>query len=764
MSLSKTMMNLRMTPLLMLMALCPLTRKAEAQFRWITTHNGWAQGGCELIRSASKATLHSTYVEMEEEAEIETQGTVFSGDPRTLEIVGTITLPPGSIIQGMLLWNGPVVLKAKLKSRDQAGSEYEKVVNRDTPPPPQPRDPALIEYLGPNSYLIRIYPVTQGSSRRIRLKYVVPMQYDGLGLNLSLHRPIAGTFGSSATKTVFTVEKAPGAPQKLVLDIDGLRRQYDFPVTFLEPPGRRISVLSEPRPKALAAMTSFAAGEFQGHYLNLIAPVPQAIAAHPTLRQEVVVLWRWHSPRAFIAYAPYNREYLANEGWTAKNQGQALARFYQEIAPQNIAAALVHDDGRDSLKVFKMARGGEKPFMDAQAYLASLDDSYLLSHARSFVAKWEPSTDTLKGRKENRDRFGLVFRYVRAQFSADKGVVRHIVVASTGGVDQAWDSNLEAHFDSLFSGLKPTVSGISNNQIYEPQSGTWFNDPAPSASFRWPGFDPQFLGRNYGLRSGMRSYGQVALPAPAPFSLEATVKNAEKNYNIGIQCGETVTGCQPLSFNGKAATAWNKTVEWRLFDKDGAETYRLIDSLPVFEKPGDSVIAALWAGSAAPFSESREGNLGIRYGFIDANASMLALEGDSLRREDWKKFEKEGVPALTAKDIIRPETTYVYRRPGGIGGIPTGLENQAEIGLAKALRLVRLDGKALRLVLPPELVGKKILDFEIRSLQGRVWIRQKNQRIENGSIRFEAEGLKAGAYLLIVRSGSTQWTSRVWIP
>lgn len=146
---------------------------------WQTTHLNGAfshtRGDCKLESSNIKITVHPLYIDVEEEAVISTFGNIWNGaDSLTLEIAGTFFLSPGSVIRSMLLWNGDKILKAKLKDRTAADSAYEKVVQRDEAVY-VPRDPALIEYLGDNQYLFKIYPVAINKSRRIRILYSVPL-------------------------------------------------------------------------------------------------------------------------------------------------------------------------------------------------------------------------------------------------------------------------------------------------------------------------------------------------------------------------------------------------------------------------------------------------------------------------------------------------------------------------------------------------------------------------------------------------------------
>ncbi|HMA65065.1 MAG TPA: hypothetical protein VKO63_07705, partial [Chitinispirillaceae bacterium] len=153
-----------------------LSITAFSQIGWQTTRDGASTGNCHLISSKISVTINSYYADIVEEAEIETDGSVFRGDPKSLEILGFFYLSSTSALRSMLLWNNDTILKAKLLERADADSAYEQVVDR-TQQKVVIRDPAIIHYLGGNRYSYRIYPVEINHSRKIRILYSVPVQF-----------------------------------------------------------------------------------------------------------------------------------------------------------------------------------------------------------------------------------------------------------------------------------------------------------------------------------------------------------------------------------------------------------------------------------------------------------------------------------------------------------------------------------------------------------------------------------------------------------
>jgi hypothetical protein len=162
--------------LLIMIATIPAT--LFSQTMWQTTREGYQRGQCHLESNSLRITVHQYHIDVEEEAVIKTQGEVTWGDPASLEITGTFQLSPGSAVRSMLLWNQGTILKARLKQRAAADSAYENVVDRQQTII-RPRDPALIEYLGQGRYRYKIYPVSIGNSRKIRILYSIPLHAAG---------------------------------------------------------------------------------------------------------------------------------------------------------------------------------------------------------------------------------------------------------------------------------------------------------------------------------------------------------------------------------------------------------------------------------------------------------------------------------------------------------------------------------------------------------------------------------------------------------
>ena len=146
-----------------------------SQISWQTANYTMTGQQCQLSSNIINIAVHPFHLDVEEEAVITAvyndTWDPWYGKAGTQEITGDFVLTKGSSVRSMLVWEGSKILKAKLCDRTQADSAYEATIDRTRP---IPRDPALIEYLGNNSYRFKIYPVAINNSRKIRILYSVP--------------------------------------------------------------------------------------------------------------------------------------------------------------------------------------------------------------------------------------------------------------------------------------------------------------------------------------------------------------------------------------------------------------------------------------------------------------------------------------------------------------------------------------------------------------------------------------------------------------
>lgn len=228
-------------PALLLFASLPAMAGQWATFGSKTTQGFALQGMSQVIREKIAIMVQPDHLDVEHELELNAQiGWSTPEFPNSLEITGQLTMEEGTVMTGLLLWNGDKILKGKLQTKEMARRKYEEVVDRHVKNPPPPRDPALLEKVGANQYALSVFPVALNGSRKLRLRYLIPTRFqDGahrcrfphaFSINSSVTiRGGAGVQGYALTSTrsdgaLVTVKNEEGIDRPLTLDPDAYRQ------------------------------------------------------------------------------------------------------------------------------------------------------------------------------------------------------------------------------------------------------------------------------------------------------------------------------------------------------------------------------------------------------------------------------------------------------------------------------------------------------------------------------------------------------------
>lgn len=742
---------------------------------WQTTHTsleegGWNSGQCELTDASLKVKIHQAYLEVEEDIEIGTFGAVDPGnDPKSLEITGTFTLPTGSAITGALLWDAGKILQGKLLDRNIADSIYEAHVDRNSLPPPRPRDPLLLEMLAPGTYRFKIYPVKLGESRHFRLRYQLPPVIGENGMQLPLKAAISPLFPQSATRVSVNLEDGGGVGKVIFASSSGLRTEMTLPRTRLmaaaELSGQfhhwdkwtgmpTISTGTVIHPvdpvRQLAVKTSMAGGQMEGHYLNLFAGVTDEVLTGLGPKIEIVFYWKWNHPGHWIqpgAWGGENLQYV----WEARNQGAALLELYGQLGGPGSKVGLLHDDSRSAARAFAAASRGDSAYSQGLAYLRHVQGAYVDDFARNIR-----ETDTGKTRDmaaaiaKSRSRFLENLRIVKSLYSAETNTIRHIVMVSAGPEYQPDDLGGNAALDSIFSGTPVTI-GVLN--------GMGFNQA---------GFDLWEARRMRTYNGSLANTRWGALPGVQAINLNVIVRNQRKAYDFTVKCeGGLAMNCGNLTFHGKSDVAWNDSLEWEAYDVSGKLIGRTATLPKVIEKAEDTAVAVLWAGSAAPFSEKKEMPLGPVYGFVDRWASLLSLPADSLKGDAATAYSDSGVPRIannTLKDVLPNYTEGQVPNPGNPDtNPPTTTSVHARLGALADPAKWRLErSRGSLLIRIPGLTAGLAAEVEIFDLAGKRAGSWATRSME-GALSLSAIGARPGVYLLKIRIAGLQAVKRIAI-
>ncbi len=87
------------------------------------------------------------------------------------EIVWQFELPGQAIVHDSWLWVGPDIIKADVVDYWTALQTYEDIVDRN-------QDPSFLYRLGDGRYEIRIFPLPEGETRRIKMSFLIPTRWD----------------------------------------------------------------------------------------------------------------------------------------------------------------------------------------------------------------------------------------------------------------------------------------------------------------------------------------------------------------------------------------------------------------------------------------------------------------------------------------------------------------------------------------------------------------------------------------------------------
>lgn len=122
----------------------------------------------------NRATLvvepHGGYVEQSLYVEYSDKNQFSSWESR-IEVVHKFELPKGSVVNDLWLWIGNNVVQARILDVWHAKKIYDSVVSSK-------RDPAFLSKKG-DQYELRIFPMTGGQIRKIKMNFITPTQWIG---------------------------------------------------------------------------------------------------------------------------------------------------------------------------------------------------------------------------------------------------------------------------------------------------------------------------------------------------------------------------------------------------------------------------------------------------------------------------------------------------------------------------------------------------------------------------------------------------------
>lgn len=679
-----------------------------------------------------QVTLNEAYADIEEEALIYVRGSAPSSTViNALEIFGDISFPSKSSVVGLYLWNGTQILKGKLKSTTQAISEYEAVVDRNEAPPPMPRDPALLTRLNSNNYLLNIYPATFNSYRKIRIRYLVPVNQ--LTSQLELKTVLGGDLYPTASVLVKGLEGdvvIQNGESQVPIEMPGQISLAQLNVFSIKVP----SLQSHRR----AIHTSFSTGEWKGHYTLMDLPIPDSLIRMANYEREVVVLWKWNFTENFKDQDGA----LTNYGLQAVEQAELIAS-----AMENSTSGEWWYNPRDYLLkwglllqakpgqriAFPCAAYGETQFTNTTRFLRTLR-SQLDDYIRPRPTKTtKASNQEIEAIKNNgRSEFDTLMQQAVTLFSPEQGIIKHIIVI-TAGPD--FRVSLPGYTDLKEYAL---AEGITMSGAYATTSQLVYG--------AWPGvnLDSVAIGKEY---SGPLE--QISsLPVP---------QSRELNYSVGLRWNGInqyyeVNPYTNFHLSLHDTVALDSVLTWRAFEQNGTEIGRVREVIPSLARAADSGIVKIFAADLnARSTQYSSSYFGPTFGVVRMDYALVALESDTIGDSLSRIFENQGLPHLQPSEIFLP---VVVEDPGPI---PVKVKPNHKLRL-----FFRSPG--VLVVEHAPWMGQHF-NIEVLDMRGRVVARGGVQQEDNAIKEqvFNLGHLQAGIYIVRVRGVGLQVVTKSFV-
>jgi hypothetical protein len=598
-------------------------------FRSQSTQGKAWTGTMTFVREAYNITVYPDYLDVELEWELGVGGTPPDSFQNALEIVGNINFERGSVVVGMVLWNNDILLKAKLKTNQQATQQYEEVVDRNAPVPPHPRDPVLLTWVGNDNYDISIFPVTWGKTRTLRIRYLVPA-YVSNGVN-AIGYPHA--FSSIATVSIkngpgvdgYTIES--GASQKTIA-VPGVTLLSPSDYGFQAWGGsgktaitRIIPIVPNYSQGSRLFYKDFACGDFSGQMVHFAGMQAADVMKLVRVKDDYVILWRWNHPDILKKYAC---QIVA--------QSNLIKVFLATLEAREKRAGMIVDMQGGERKTFELDKKGGKGFQQMMDFLSSLSALKDVAPPKGAPPAFsQQETDSIV--KASFNEFQAALRAAMLLFN-DPDAQKHLLILTAGprwttrlAADQAvaWDSTADA--TSLLSYLSSNGLPYSSSDAAQPM--------------HWPGVDlDRFQARPH---QGLRLY--------------ASLTNGKDTNRVLVQDNSSYTGYYSPQTGTEmriyTAQPIVKQVTWGLYAGDKLiGRYR---ETPFSVEMHDAMQYARLIGSSSalvPMAEHMPSSLASTLGFIDSKYGLLALEQDTLDARTAARYAVRGVPTLHKEDIF----------------------------------------------------------------------------------------------------------------
>ncbi|MBD3346517.1 MAG: hypothetical protein GF401_15795 [Chitinivibrionales bacterium] len=600
----------------------------HATFRSQSTQGVPWNGTSKIIRELFRITVYPDYLDIELDWEFDVNGVEPDSFKNALEIVGNINLERGSVVTGMLLWNGDDILKAKLKSVEEARKQYEEVVDRDADIPPPPRDPVIFEYgWAPDNYYMSIFPVSWGGTRKMRMRYLIPSQE----LNGTTKIGFPHAFSDNAEYVIykgsevssFYLESSSGAMQEITADSMTLEPgagrysyncfRYITPQLFTQT-GSRLYV------------SNFSTARLSGEMVHFIGMTPDNIVFNSALKEEFVILWRWN-----------NSEVLSRYGKQIVEQSNLLQQFLIALHEKKKKVALIIDKGGNERIIFNLDRKGGPEYSRMMSFLYEIGTRQFGNPQSGRGPQLtQAQIDSIVAKSFS--EFENALQEALSLFTNNTGVLRHLILVTAGPEwirekrnvgSIAWDPSIE-------------VSGL----IEHLQKYQWFNASLyPPQKLFWPGVDINAFAAMYNhslTATAVLSNGTNSCSTYVRSDTRSSYFNYRQRYRMPSYELKLFTA-EPLE----------RRIHWNIYLN--GTSFASFTEKPLAIESGDPMQYARLVGADRNLlflGSEKPSSMAATLGFVDEEYALLALEEDVLPDSVAEHYVTRGVPDLLAEDIF----------------------------------------------------------------------------------------------------------------
>jgi hypothetical protein len=697
----------------------------HAIFRSQATQGKQWLGASKIVSEHFTIKVMPSYIDVTLDWELDCNG---AAEPDSfkdaLEIVGNINLAQDAAVMGLLLWNGDEILKAKLKPLPLARKQYETVVDRNVILPPRPKDPLIFEYgWGKDNYDIKIFPVTYGKSRRLRLRYVVP----SVNTEGRVDIPFPSPFNASIT--TYTIVKGPDVTNCKLLNsrFEVLSEKTEISATtdaeLLQQAALIRPVITNPDSASVIYTASINTPSLSGTLVHFNGQTTEKILKQVAVREDIVFLWRWNHPAYFDLY---KKQIVIQAG--------LLRKFFTNIASTGRQAGLVVDVEGKEKRTFPIGKSGSSTVKDIIAYLDSLctikyvESSY--SYNPYFTQKQQDSIASL-----SISEFISALRLAESLFEQNDNVVKRIVFLTAG---PGWVYTMNAHFDLEWSTpasltFFPSIASCDELQLdVVPPEASWFY---------WPG-----------IKSSTINVNSV--------SIEAELKVGSDKHIISIPFTQNTNYYQwnyrspyhdvMLFTNGNVSS----DVIWRIRDRARVIATMTEKTVVISESdPSQFGVSLAGSGRLKAYNASLPSSLAPVFGFVDKSYALLALEDDLMNPEDQAQYRNKGVPPLTNADILNIPVDSIAPKDETFGRImvpvnpnnaskPLRVREQPSVTFHQSLLTIQFNAEASRT--SSEAV------IEIYSLSGKLVYTLVNVKVQHGIINCKLPAMIGSSQKMVI--------------